>query len=101
MSYRYNVRTGVEKVKTNTKRYVLGGLGAITIIGGATGAAFASPTSGPVAGPGCFGQWRAGSVQDINGTAPGTNNAGALYFSQRASTNAGINEDNMDTCQGL
>jgi len=61
-------------------------------------AAVADPTSGPVAGPGCFGQWRAGSVQDINGVAPGTNNAGALYFSDRAGTNSTINESNQDTC---
>jgi hypothetical protein len=65
--------------------------------------AFASggPTPGPEAGPGCFGNWRAGSVQVINGTAPGTDNAGALYFSQRAGDNSTINADNRATCAAL
>ena len=30
----------------------------------------ATPTPGPVPGPGCFGKWRAGSVQVYNETAP-------------------------------
>lgn len=101
MNYIYTVHSGVQRVKTNTKKYVFSGLTAFTLIGGATGAAFAVPTSGPVAGPGCFGQWRAGSVQDINGHAPGTDNAGSLYFSQRAGTNSTENAANRDTCANL
>ena len=99
MSYNYNVLKNIKI--TNAKKYVFSSLVAITIIGGSTGVALAAPTSSAVAGPGCFGQWRAGSVQAINSTAPGTNNAGALYFSQRAGANATINEANMDTCQSL
>ena len=101
MKYTYNVQSGVQRVKTNTKKFVLSGLAAFTLIGGATGAAFAVPTPGPVAGPGCFGQWRAGSVQVINGHAPGTDNAGAVYFSQRAGDNSTINAANRDTCANL
>ena len=61
----------------------------------------AGPTAGPEAGPGCFGRWRAGSVQIINGHAPGTDNAGALYFSERASDNSTINAANRATCAAL
>ncbi len=60
--------------------------------------AMGGPTPNPVGGPGCFGKWRAGSVQSINGHAPGTNNAGALYFSSRAATNSSINASNRETC---
>lgn len=53
------------------------------------------PTPGPVLGPGCFGNWRAGSVQliDQNG-----GNAGLQYFSGRAGANSTINAENRDTC---
>jgi len=73
-----------------------------TIALASASAAFAQgPTPGPEAGPGCFGRWRAGSVQDINGHAPGTDNAGVLYFSERAGDNAAINADNRATCAAL
>ena len=82
---------------------ILGVILALVMILVFTSTVFAAggPTPGPVAGPGCFGLWRAGSVQVINGMAPGTNNAGALYFSVRAGDNATINAENRATCAGL
>ncbi len=57
------------------------------------------PTPGPVGGPGCFGLWRAGSVQVINETGLGP--AGLNYFAERAGDNATINADNRATCAAL
>jgi ABC-type sugar transport system substrate-binding protein len=61
------------------------------------------PTTGPVPdqpGNSCFGNWRAGSVQQINelNTATG-DNAGSLYFSQRKGDNAQLNADAKALCQ--
>lgn len=63
------------------------------------GVAAAEPTTGPVAGPGCFGQWRAGSVQYINENGLGP--AGKMFFSQRAGDNSTINAENRATCAAL
>jgi hypothetical protein len=57
------------------------------------------PTSGPEAGPGCFGLWRAGFVQDINDGATGP--AGLNYFAVRAGENSTINAANRATCAAL
>lgn len=57
------------------------------------------PTTGPEAGPGCFGRWRAGSVQLINETGLGP--AGRNYFALRAGDNSTINADNRATCADL
>lgn len=62
-------------------------------------AAANGPTTGPEAGPGCFGKWRAGSVQEIN--ASGAGPAGLNFFSERAGDNSTINADNRATCAGL
>ena len=101
MSYTYNVYTGLTRVKSNTKKYIagaaLGLVGALAL----TFPAIAAPTPGPVGGPGCFGQWRAGSVQFINGHAPGTENTGSTEFSVRAGDNSTINASNRATCDAL
>lgn len=34
MKYTYNVRTGLTRVKTNTKKYVVGGIAALVLSGG-------------------------------------------------------------------
>jgi len=81
-----------------TKAVLAAGATALILASAAPAFAAGGPTAGPVPGPGCFGNWRAGSVQIINGTAPGTNNAGALYFSQRAGDNSTINAGNRATC---
>jgi hypothetical protein len=60
-------------------------------------AAIAAPTTGPEAGPGCFGQWRAGSVQAIDQAG---GNAGQI-FASRAGDNSTINADNRATCAAL
>src|SRR5438477_578309 len=57
------------------------------------------PTPGPEPGPGCFGKWRAGSVQLINETGLGP--AGRNFFSQRAGDNSTINAENRATCAAL
>jgi hypothetical protein len=57
-------------------------------------AVLATPTAGPEPGPGCFGKWRAGSVQVYNETHDG--NAGSDVFSVRAGDNASINADHRE-----
>jgi hypothetical protein len=54
------------------------------------------PTTGPVPGPGCFGLWRAGSVQWLNENGFGP--VGLNYFSERAGDNAAINAENRAEC---
>lgn len=68
-------------------------------------AAMAQPTVGPEAGPGCFGQWRAGSVQAVNDTNGGiygidVKNAGEI-FSDRGADNASLNADARALCAAL
>jgi hypothetical protein len=63
------------------------------------GVASAEPTSGPEAGPGCFGQWRAGSVQDLNEAGLGP--VGLNFFADRAGENSTINASNRATCAAL
>jgi len=62
-------------------------------------AASGGPTARPEAGPGCFGNWRAGSVQAINEAGLGP--AGKNYFAVRAGDNASINAANRATCDAL
>ena len=65
-----------------------------------TGAAAAQgPTAGPEAGNGCFGKWRAGSVQAIN--EGGLGPAGLTNFAERAGDNSTINAENRATCAAL
>jgi hypothetical protein len=54
------------------------------------------PTNGPEPGPGCFGLWRAGSVQWLNENGYGP--VGLNYFSERAGDNAAINAQNREEC---
>lgn len=63
------------------------------------GVASAEPTTGPEAGPGCFGQWRAGSVQDLNEIGLGP--VGRNFFAVRAGDNSTINASNRATCAAL
>ncbi|HZZ98989.1 MAG TPA: hypothetical protein VFG51_03585 [Candidatus Saccharimonadia bacterium] len=86
-------------MKTLTKLAFAGAASAI-MFGSLAGVAFAQgPTPGPEAGPGCFGRWRAGSVQVINDTGLGP--VGENYFSVRAGDNSTINADNKATCAAL
>ena len=55
------------------------------------------PTPGPVPGPGCFGKWRAGSVQALNEAGLGP--VGLNFFSERAGDNSTINAENRATCE--
>ncbi len=58
----------------------------------------AAPAPNPVAGPGCFGQWRAGSVIAL--TEAGYT-VGRDFFSERAGDNSTINADNRAYCASL
>ena len=62
---------------------------------GSVGASAATVVSPNASNSGCFGQWRASSVQDLR--AEGVN-AGTTYFSQRAGDNATINAANKEEC---
>ena len=61
--------------------------------------AMARPTAGPEAGPGCFGQWRAGSIAVQREQSD--ENSGQAYFSQRKGDNARINAENRAECAAL
>jgi hypothetical protein len=97
MQYGLNFSTRAQRVKSNAKKYLLGATTAIVMAGGVSLPAFAAggPTTGPVPGPGCFGNWRAGSVQAIKASG---GNAGTQYFSQRAGDNSTINAENRAEC---
>ncbi len=101
MSYKYSATKGITNIKSHTKSYFIAAIAVIASVGVLSVPTFATPTTDAVAGPGCFGKWRAGSVQMINGHAPGQNNAGALHFSERAGTNSTINAGNKMTCEKL
>jgi hypothetical protein len=66
---------------------------------GGIASAGSGPTTGAEAGPGCFGKWRAGSVQLINESGQGP--AGLNYFAERAGDNSTINAANRATCAEL
>jgi hypothetical protein len=83
------------------KKLLITLIAALTLAFAGIAYADGGPTPGPEAGPGCFGNWRAGSVQVINGHAPGTDNAGQQAFSQRKGDNSTINADNRATCDAL
>ena len=78
------------------KKKVFGMVAALALAIPAAGAA--QPTPVPVAGPGCFGKWRAGSVQEL--TAAGFV-VGRDFFSQRAGNNSTINAANRAECAAL
>jgi hypothetical protein len=63
-----------------------------------TAIASAQPTPGPEPGPGCFGKWRAGSVQVLTDAGFVV---GRDFFSVRAGDNAEINADNRATCEAI
>lgn len=96
----FNSNGSVQNAASKTKKIIIGALSAAAVAGGLsmTAIASAAPTPGPVAGPGCFGQWRAGSVQVVNNSGQ---NAGKDYFSQRAGDNSTINAANRAECEAL
>ena len=97
MRYRYHVRTGLTRIKTNTKRYIFSGLAVISVMGagaalpaaaasndycgssanGCAAAAAAGAQCGTGAGSGAFGafgkdnNWKGGA----NGPATGEANS--------------------------
>lgn len=83
------------------KKLAFAGATAAIMLSSVAGAALAAggPTEGPEAGPGCFGNWRAGSVQWLNENGFGP--VGKNYFSVRKEDNATINADNKATCEAL
>lgn len=84
----------------NIKKLVVTGIAAAAIVMSVAPAlASGGPTTGPVAGPGCFGNWRAGSVQYLNENGYGP--VGQNYFSVRAGDNSTINAANRAECAAL
>ncbi len=83
------------------KKYAIAAASAALLVSLTGIAAFAAggPTTGPVGGPGCFGNWRAGSVQAINESGAGP--TGKNFFAVRAGDNSTINAGNRDTCAAL
>ncbi|HEY8806285.1 MAG TPA: hypothetical protein VIN70_01700 [Candidatus Limnocylindria bacterium] len=81
------------------KRIILLAITITTFALGGVAVAGSGPTSGPEAGPGCFGRWRAGSVQAINDSGAGP--AGLNFFSVRKGDNSTINASNRATCAAL
>ena len=81
------------------KRLIVLAIAIISFALGSFAAADAGPTTGPEAGPGCFGKWRAGSVQAINESGAGP--AGLIFFAERAGDNSTINASNRATCAAL
>ncbi len=81
------------------KKMAIGVVAGALMLGGLASVAFAAtgPTTGPVDQPGCFGLWRAGSVQAID---QGGGNAGSI-FAGRAGSNSTINAQSRATCAGL
>ena len=63
MSYRYNVRTGLTQIKTNTKRYIFSGLSliALAVGGSALPAAAASNGYCGSSANGCDAAYEAGA----------------------------------------
>jgi hypothetical protein len=90
MKYNYNVRTGLVRVKTNTKKYFYSGLAAVTVLAFGTGATFAAQPSQP----GCFGKDRAAAIKTQflqDGSWNYNTSAGASDWGQIAATRAGTN----------
>jgi hypothetical protein len=84
----------------NIKRIVVTGIAAAAILTSAVPAlAAGGPTTGPEAGPGCFGNWRAGSVQYLNENGYGP--VGQNFFAVRAGDNSTINAANRAECAAL
>jgi hypothetical protein len=83
------------------KRVLIAGSASVIMLSSYVGIAAAAggPTTGPVAGPGCFGNWRAGSVQWLNESGYGP--VGKNYFSVRAGDNSTINAENRAECEAL
>jgi hypothetical protein len=81
------------------KRIIVLVVAIMSVALGGVASAGSGPTSGPEEGPGCFGKWRAGSVQDINESGAGP--AGLNFFADRAGDNSTINAENRATCAAL
>ncbi len=91
MSYKYNLKTGMTRVKTNKKKYVAGILTSLVMAAGVAIPAMAlTPplpfVSNNASSSACFGQERAAYAQGgPNGVlAPNSN---GTYVSQRKGTN--------------
>ncbi len=93
--YRYNIRTGVTKIKTNTKKYVISIVASIGLAGAIAVPALAAKP----ANQGCFGADRAAYATD-NGSLGATAGGVGYYASQRAGDNGTINQDYKTGCGG-
>jgi hypothetical protein len=98
MKYKYNINTGITKIKTNTRKYVSGAISALAIAGAVAVPAFAAKP----ATPGCFGADRAAYIQNIaqtDASAPGASEVGKI-LAGRGGDNGTINQTYKTTCGG-
>jgi hypothetical protein len=95
--YNYSLREGATLVKTNTKKYAVSALAALTVVGGASGVAMAAKP----ADPGCFGRDRAAYIQGAQAdpSAPGASEVG-MILSERGATNGDENRAYKTACGG-
>jgi hypothetical protein len=97
MKYNYNVRTGLVRVKTNTKKYFYSGLAAVTVLAFGTGATFAASTvSSQASSSACFGQARAYYAKGgPNGVL--SPNSNGTHISERKGDNPSNNATYIET----
>lgn len=97
MKYKYNAQTGLTRVKSKSKKYVV-----VVVSGFALAGSLAMPAlAAKPADPGCFGTDRAAYIQGAQAdqTSPGASEVGQI-LSQRAGTNGAINQAYKISCGG-
>ena len=95
MNYKYNVQTGLTRVKSKSKKYVVGVVSGFAIAGSLAAPALAAkPTD-----PGCFGKDRAAYAQTYGSIGSDVGGVG-YYASLRAGENGAINQAYKTTCGG-
>jgi hypothetical protein len=98
MKYKYNIKSGVTKIKTNTRKYVSGAISAFAIAGAVAVPAFAAKP----AQPGCFGADRATYIKDVarpSDSQPGASEVGTI-LAGRGGDNGTINQAYKTNCGG-
>ena len=103
MKYRYSIESGRTTITTNAKKYIVGAVLSVALVGG-----FAAPAlAAKPANPGCFGQDRAAVLQGMqDGTSPYSTSAGGasewgVLAAERAAENGQMNRDYMAYCEAL
>lgn len=75
MNYRYNVKSGVTRLKTNTKKYFVGAISSLVMVGG-----MAVPTlAAPPTNPGTYGTAALNAQCDTGASSGAFNAHNAIY----------------------